>query len=409
MKVAYFVSRYPIDSGFILTGAGALLDEGHEVDLYALDGAAPPGRTPHDVIRTHRLDERASVVLRPSRWIAAAAGAPRALAAARQAVGARAIQALNPVHHGVRAASWAPLYEAAAFRRGGRYDILHCQFATLAPPVLRHQRSGALCGRVVAHFRGFDITKEADARPEYIREVLSGADWFIANSEHFRRRALSLGCDPERLSVVPSGVDPDAFPYRERFGPSGPVLKLLGVGRIVDKKGFPFSVRAVARLVREGVPAHLRIVGEGAARPRLEREIAELGMGDHVTLVGAVSNREVAQELDAADVVLSTNVTAANGDQDATVNTAKEAVCAGAPVVAFLHGGIPELIEDGVTGLLAPEGDVEAVVAAIKRLIAEPSLFSTLPRRGRERVIERYSIEASKRAQLEVYDRVMSS
>ncbi len=406
LRVAFFVNQFPILSeAFILNSAAALLDDGAEVDIYALEGRAAPSAETHPVIASHGLERRVSAVERPTQPGARVARAPHALGRAAGALGWRALSAFHLEAHGARAIGLHPLYEAAAFRHGGRYDILHCQFSTLTPRVLRHRRAGALSGRVVAHFRGYDITDSVRRHgPQLHAETMSGADWFIANCRYFAGKAEALGADPARLSVVYTGVEPSRFAFRLRAGPARRRVRLLGVGRLVEKKGFVYAVRALAQLVASGIDAELRLIGDGPEGIALAREIAAHGLEGRVALLGARGEATIAAELEGADIFIAPCVTGADGAEDAPINTIKEAMCAGLPVIATRHGGVPELVTHDVTGLLAPERDADALAKAVRALLAAPQDWPRLTRAARTLVEQRFSMAAAHQALREAYE-----
>lgn len=407
LKVAFFVNVFPVLSeAFIMTNGAALLDAGCEVDIYALEGPAPVTAERHGMLQTHALEARAHVAAPPatSAW----AQAPQALARAVSGLGLRAFSVAALHAHRQRGLSLRPLYEAAAFQRRGHYDILHAQFCTLAPMVLRHRRAGALRGAMITHVRGYDIAAGLAARwPKLHPEAFGGADWAIANCEYFRQRAIALGADPARTSVVPSGVRPEAFPYLARLGPSSGGARLLGVGRLVEKKGFVYALHALRSVLNGGASARLRLIGEGPERAALEREINALGLQDHVALLGARSQETIAAELAEADIFLAPCVTASDGAEDAPINVLKEAMLAGLPVVSTLHGGIPELVEHGHNGLLVPERDSDALAQAVRALLDAPQTWAAMGAAGRAAVEERYSVHASTEALFKAYEEAL--
>jgi colanic acid/amylovoran biosynthesis glycosyltransferase len=318
--------------------------------------------------------------------------------------GMRAIGALNPLVHKRLILGLQPLHQAAAFRRKGQYDILHAQFSDLAQTVLRHRNAGLLNGGLVTHFRGHDITshiRKYGARAH--KEVFARGDWFVANCEHFKRVAIDLGCPPERTSVVPSGACIESFPYRERTAPLGRSVNILAVGRLTPQKGFMSAIHAMSILRAKGISARLRILGEGKDRGILEQEIQLLGLQYHIDLPGAATQQQIAEELDRADLFIAPCMTAPDGAQDAPVNVLKEAMLAGAPVVATRHGGIPELVSHGETGILVEENNYVALADGILEILRRVPAWQRITKSAREVVINRYSMQVSHAALMEAY------
>ncbi|MFN7177516.1 MAG: glycosyltransferase, partial [Thermaurantiacus sp.] len=231
--------------------------------------------------------------------------------------------------------------------------------------------------------------------PEVYRPTFETAEMFITTCEAFRQELLGLGCPEDRIAIVPSPVDLANFPWRpSRALGTGPA-RLITVARLVEKKGLADALEAVALLRRSGRhDLRYRVIGEGPERPRLEALARDLGIADIVDMPGAVPSSEVASELAAADIFLGPSITDSTGAMDATIGTIKEAALVGVPIVATRHGGIPELIEDGVTGLLVPERDPVALANAVARLLDAPEIWPDLTQRARAAAEQAYGIPA---------------
>lgn len=225
----------------------------------------------------------------------------------------------------------------------------------------------------------------------------------------FRHAAHTMACNQEAatiirrhgyagpLTIVPQfGVDPQLF--APQGAPRPRVDFVVGyLGRLVPEKGLLDLVEAMA-----GLPPHvaLRLVGDGSQRQAIERRVAELGLGQRVSLLPAVGSTAVPAALRAFDaLVLPSRTTASWKEQFGRVLI--EAMSCGVPVVGSSSGEIPNVI--GEAGMLFPEGDVPALRAALARLAATPALRAELARRGRERVLARYTQVAVARSHVEVY------
>jgi colanic acid/amylovoran biosynthesis glycosyltransferase len=410
MRIAFFVHRFPVMSEvFIANAAAGLIDRGHEVDIYALDGLPDPRQQRHEIVSAYGLERRTRSF--------AMEGSPRRLAAAAPLAGLK-VAAVYGSRIGAIANSslfadgrggLKALHEASMFRHGGRYDILHCQFGTLAEPVLGHRRAGFLSGKVVVHFRGYDISQfvEKHGSQVYAR-VSREADAFIANCRFFRDRAIALGAPAERTHVIASGVALGSFSLTERAWAPGQRLRLLAVGRLVEKKGFRFAIEAVARLASQGLDVELKLVGGGPLREDLQSQAAMLGVADRVEFTDAATQSQIAQWLGESHMFIAPSTRAADGDSDASINTLKEAMAAGCPFVTSNHGGIPELVEGVDAGVMVREGDAGALAEGIIHLLDRRSEWGVMGRRGREHVLSKYSIEAVTRDLIGVYGALLS-
>jgi glycosyltransferase involved in cell wall biosynthesis len=216
-------------------------------------------------------------------------------------------------------------------------------------------------------------------------------------AERARRAACVIACNIDvaeeilrgggAVHLLPHGVD------LRRFSPRPPEpsreLRLLSVGRLVEKKGFHVLLDAAARL---DFPFRLRIVGDGPERARLSRMIETLGLTRRVTLEGALTHAELPEAYAAANAVVVPSVQDSSGDRDGLPNVVLEAMACARPVVASRISAVGCAVADGETGLLVPPGDASALASALKRLAAAPALRERLGRGGRERVERDYEV-----------------
>lgn len=154
--------------------------------------------------------------------------------------------------------------------------------------------------------------------------------------------------------------------------------RILGVGRLVEKKGFVHLVRACQILKERAESFSCNIVGSGPLLPELKREIAALDLLEDINLLGALPQHRVQEEYRQADVLVVPSVIASNGDRDGLPNVILEAMSSGLPVIATDAGSIPEAVRDGGTGLLVPQKNAGAIADQIQRLNAHPKLRESL-------------------------------
>lgn len=409
MKIAFFTHRFPVTSeAFIMNAAAGLLRAGHDVDVYGLYGSgdfsAPVFVDKHSFEGLFRL-----FVFRlremPRRRLALAPFAAAQLFARH---GVRSLRAADRRRFGSYGPNLVALHEADLFRQH-KYDILHCQFGTLVEPVLNHRDAGFLTGRVIAHFRGYDISSHFhDRGSSAYAEVFRRADGFLTNCDYFKRRLLESGAPAARTSVVPSPVDTDLFQYRENSWTPGEKLRVLCVGRLVEKKGFQYALECIAGLRAEGLDVSCKMIGDGPLRQSLEALAASLGIADRVTFAGAGTQADIARALQDTHIFLAPSVRASNGDEDASINTLKEAMAAGCPFVSTEHGGIPELIDGLDAGVLAPERNSAALRDGVLSLITRVGEWAALGQQARARITERYSIDVAAALSIAVYKQALA-
>jgi glycosyltransferase involved in cell wall biosynthesis len=257
--------------------------------------------------------------------------------------------------------------------RALRYDVVHAHWvvpnAAMVADVVRSHGAPLV---VSLHGSDVFVAERMALAGALARHAFAEAGAVTACSEDLRRRALALGAAPERTRTVPYGVDPvpdpaDPAAARARLGaPPGAVL-VLGLGRLVEKKGFRHLVEAAALV--PGV--HVALAGDGDLRSELEAQATRAGAP--VRLLGALERAAVAEALGAADIVVVPSVVDRAGNVDGLPNVLLEAMSAGRAVIASRVAGIPDVIEDGVTGVLVPPGDAPALAAAMRRLAADPA------------------------------------
>ncbi len=392
---------------FVINLAVQLIERGHELSIMPFVREQGVGAQMHADIRAYALDERVLDLEMPRTAMGRLFHAP--VMVARGLTGALPAQALNPFRFGRRAASLRLLYESRTLRRQPPFDIIHCQFGTLAKPALQLRRVAGLNGKIVVHFRGFDISKHVKENGRHVYDqVFREADFFVANCRYFRQKAVSLGCPEDRIDVLHSGIDGARFPFRERTMENGRPIRIATVGRLVEKKGIRYAIEAMDALRRHGHDVEYTIAGDGPLHDDLVDRIGQLQLGDCVRLVGELTQAGVTDLLAQSDLFVAPSVTSRQGDEDAPINTLKEAMSMGLPVVSTLHGGIPELVEDGISGHLVPEHDAEALADALLGLLKAPETWPSLGRAGRTKVIRDYDLSAAGDKLVSIYERVMS-
>ena len=389
MKVAFLTGEFPLVSQtFIFNQLAGLIERGVDVTVYALWGPPGQGGVEQGTVQDYDLVQRTRYA--PS--VPASIGARLSSGLRYITLGLRrnpaaALRLLNPLRFGRRALSLRLPHEAVPFLPRERYDIVHCQFGDLALSALALRDAGVLQGPIVTHFRGYDISQ-------------------FVKGDFFRRRVIELGCTPDRIAVLRSGIDIEHFAFAPPTPPADGIVRVAFVGRLVEKKGVEYAVRAIAALREAGSQVELDIVGDGLLRPRLEALIADLGVAPWVRLQGARDHDGVVEMLAAAHLMVAPSVTAADGDQDASVNTLKEAMAMGLPVVGTRHGGIPELVEHGISGVLVPERDAAALAQAIRRMADAAEHWHSFGLTGRRKVEAEYDMHRLNDRLLEIYREV---
>jgi glycosyltransferase involved in cell wall biosynthesis len=365
-----------------------LRDAGHELTLIARRARSLPGDPTRPLAR-HVLGDPA-----PGAAVAAAlARAPLAtLRAAARGWPHRHARGFR-LAAGLRSALVSEIREADALL--AHYGPTGVQFLSAA---LLARRPYAV------YFHGYDVGRVLAGDPLAYETLFRSEASLLTNSHFLRDRLVRAGASPERVRVVPLGVDPRvAHALREPASPP----RVLTIARLVPKKGLEDALRAFARLGGHAEVWHYDVVGDGPLRGALERLAREHRIADRVRFHGFLSREDTIDALRRASVFLLASRVDADGSTEGTPVSLLEAACLGIPVVATQHAGIPEILPPQARseGFLADEGDDEALGAALVRLARDASLRESWGRACAGHVAVRHSAKAHVEALAEALSR----
>lgn len=396
MRIAFVVGNFPVISQtFILNQITGLIDLGHDVRVFSYD-RGDPGKG-HPDMEKYGLPERTVYLWDRSRsFLSRLASAP-------------GLWLRHVLKYGKPFGSPALMEQVERISGQGKFDVVHCQFGTFGIKYLPLHEFGATGGKLVVNFRGYDISEFVrENGGEVYRTLFKKADAFVTNCDFFRRRLLELGAPSEKTAVVFSGINCDLFRFSGRCPAPDGVVRIGMTGRLVEKKGIEYGIRAVAELIRRGKRAEFYVIGEGPIKEDLTKLIDELGVKDRVKLLGARNQNEIIEILRSCHLFMAPSVTSKSGDQDAPVNVLKEAMAMGLPVVSTRHGGIPELVEEGISGYLVDERDASALAERLGHLIDHPELWPLLGRAGRACIEKQFDMKKLNQDLVNIYQRLMS-
>jgi glycosyltransferase involved in cell wall biosynthesis len=257
----------------------------------------------------------------------------------------------------------------------------------------------ALAAWVIHRLTGipYSITVHAHdifVRQAMLRRKVEDAAFVVAISEFnrsFLMRLLGSGV-ADKIAVIHCGVDPAK--YRPRAAAAaGERLELLTIASLQPYKGLAHLVRACAELHARGVRYRCRIVGEGGERPRLEKLIRALGLTGQVELLGGLPQEIVQRLLPEADCYVQPSVVTPAGKMEGIPVAIMEALACEVPVVATAISGVPELVEDGVTGRLVPPAQSAALAAALIEVDRDRATCRGRARLGRARVVGEFNLQ----------------
>ena len=233
-----------------------------------------------------------------------------------------------------------------------RGDLIHAHFGFTAYKLMLLKLFMRI--PMVVTFGGTDLTVHA-ARPKtgaLYRVLFDVVEQLVAVSEDLRQSAIQLGCPPEKIVTVHRGVDTGAFRFEDRESRGEKALEILMVSRLSKKKGHLEAVAALAGLPEDVPDWRLSIVGSGPEEASIRTHVREKGLAEKVSFRGNLPIEEVRQLMADSDILLHPSLTPEDGDREGIPNAVMEGQATGLPVVSTRHGGIPELVVDGETGLL---------------------------------------------------------
>lgn len=397
MKVAYVMSRFPhLSETFILREMEAMEASGSTVVVYPLVVQRPPVM--------HREAERwLHEVRHVPAWSWRAWGALARLTLARPGRVGRAVARTLWENRAspkflLRALAVLPMAASAATRmRAEGVEHVHAHYAT----------HPALMAWLVRSFVGIPYSVTVHAHDIFVdgsmlATKLAGAAFVVAISD-FNRDYLvrTVGADlRERIHVVRCGIEPARYarparPSRVGSAVGTRAIEILSVGSLQPYKGQKHLVDACAELARRGIRFRCRIVGEGEERRSLARRIAAAGLDDRVLLAGALPQDRVIEQLHQADVYVQPSVVESSGKMEGIPVALMEAMAAGVPVVATRLSGVPELVQDGVTGVLVAPADATALADAIEAVVREPTIAESRSEAAQELVARSYDLRTN--------------
>ncbi len=271
--------------------------------------------------------------------------------------------------------------------------LLHIYFGHIAVHLLPLIRAWPKPS--IVSFHGADVMVDMD-KPAYrgaTRQMLDAVKLVLVRSESLRRAVIHLGCDEKKIEIQRTGIPLSEFPFRERSFPPrgrGGEWRFMQAGRLIAKKGLPVTLRAFASFLHRYPNATLTIAGEGPLLGDLQKLARELKIDNRVSFTGFISQAELRDIFFASHIFLHPSETGPDGNQEGIPNSMLEAMATGLPVFATRHGGIPEAIENGVTGVLVPEHNHEELARGLVDAVQDSAFLSRIARAGADAVAQKF-------------------
>ncbi len=259
--------------------------------------------------------------------------------------------------------------------------------------------------RLIASFHGYDLVTRPyndEIWKNALQELFTQADALHFVSDWLKKRAIELGADERKCRLIYPGVDSAFFKPYEKNIKSGKI-SIVSTGRLVKLKGFDYAIRAIASLINLFPYIEYQIIGAGDEFENLSLLIQSLKLENNVFLLGLKSRAELRDCLNQADIYLQPSLT------ESLCKAVMEAASMGLPIIASQVGGIPEIINDGINGLLTTPGDVESIIEAMKFLINNPIKASQFGSEARKTVLNKFSLETQSQNLNNLYCSVLNN
>jgi colanic acid/amylovoran biosynthesis glycosyltransferase len=409
MKIAFLVGEFPnLSETFVLNQITGLLSRGQEIDIYA--------KIPLNTTKIHTDVEKYKLLNYtyyypqiPSNYLLRLLKGIGLLLTNCLKDPALLLRSLNIFKYGKKAASLRLLYASIPFLgKRPEYDVIQCHFGTNGLKGMDLKEIGAIQGKLCTTFHGLDLSGNLQKYGDRLYDKLfDKGDLFLPISEYWKGLLMELNCDQKKITVHRMGIDCQKFTFTPRQPHPDGQIRLVTVARLVEKKGIEYGIRAVAKLSQLDGNLEYNIVGDGELRESLECLIEELEVGDTISLLGWKERKEIIKILNSAHIFLAPSVTSHDGDREGIPVVLMEAMAMGLPVISTQHSGIPELVEDGVSGFLVPERDWEALANKIDYLIQSPDIWVKMGKEGRLQVEKFYNIDRLNDRLMEIYQQLV--
>lgn len=247
---------------------------------------------------------------------------------------------------------------------------------------------------MIVSFHGADsmVDMEKSAYRSLTQTMLDSVDLVLARSQSIVDRLIMLGCRKNRIRIHRTGIPLGELQFRPRSIPVDGKWHIVQACRLIKKKGLPVTLRAFAAFAGDFPEATLTIAGEGPLLSSLKDLAKELGVKDRVSFPGFLSAIDLHRLYYEAHLFMHPSELAPDGNQEGVPNSMLEAMATGLPVVATTHGGIPEAIEDGVSGILVEERNDHALADAMRKLASDEALYRSIGEAASRAVSAKFEI-----------------
>lgn len=397
MKICFLVNSYPkLSETFILNQAIGLQERGHDVCFIA-DSPANE-QISHPEIKEYGFEQRTEYYSMPSSRLKRLLKSPVPVIKLLKRNPKDVVESLKFWEYGKPSLSLKMLYLASSFSRFKDLDVIHAHFGPNGKNLQPLRSAGILENEIITSFYGRDASETLQNDPNAFKELFDSQGKITVLSEDMKQKLTSKGCPEIKIEKVPLCIDTDKF---ELENTQNEIPKILTVARFTEKKGLKYAVEALSEIDEE---FEYHMVGDGELREKIEKQVEQHSLEDKVVFHGWMTNEEVKEKMQESDIFLLPSIIASDGDQEGTPTVLLEAQATGLPVVSTYHAGIPEIVEDGKTGLLSEEKDVESLSENLMKLIENLELRREFGKAGREYIEHNHSMEKVSKRLENIYE-----
>ena len=402
LTICSLTNAFPARSEMaILNQINGLISHGHQVTVFA------EGRDPQASQLEKRVCEKIDVRQIPTRQLTrfsrrffnrgniAVRGIGQFLKTVLCAP-AIAFKSINVFKRGPYSISFWLLYQVWPFvktKEKHAYDIIHAQYGPNGTKAVLLREIGALSGKIVTSFRGYDLNRLPQSHDANIYDRLfQQGDLFTTDSDAMKKKLITLGCPEQRIRVIPSSVDLSYWTSLKPM-PLENTVRFITAARLVPCKGIEYAIRAMQKVRKRGINARLTIAGDGPLGHELRNLVADLGLTTHVSFTGWVDQSMLKALFEEHHILLLPSIVSEDGDEESQGLVLQEAQAMGLKVIGSDIGGIREGLLEGKTGFTCKSADVEDLASKMQRLIEMKDDWPEMGIAARQFVSDHYSLE----------------
>lgn len=371
MRITFFLNQFPEPSEtFVINQIIGLIKLGYEVNIIATRKGDLSHN--HQAVIDYSLVEKTTYLTNESaKDSTLTIRLKRVLNVLKPKNIIKKIKALNIKHFGIHSKSLLLPSIVSCSTHIHEADVFIAHFGTAGVVANKMKELNLLKGKLVTVFHGSDISVKSilNVFQKDYKRLFETSDLMLPISELWKNRLIELGCHKNKIRVNRMGINSQQFECRAFDTPLSKPLKIITVARFIEKKGLFDALSAIKILKDQGLDFEYSIVGGGKLQDAIEDKIKVLNLQNCTSLLGFQPQEKISKLLQSADVFLLPSITAPSGDMEGIPVALMEAMAMGLITVSTYHSGIPELITNHKSGLLAPEHSPETLAQAITSLV----------------------------------------